>query len=276
MFFKLVIHILVSFAAAEALSFTYNGFQSVNLSLDGIAGVTPNGILRLTNDTKLSKGHAFYPHPVTFKNSSNATVFSFSTTFVFAIRSKYSELSGHGMAFVVAPTRGLPGAFPSQYLGLFSEINNGNATNHVFAVELDTVRTIEFNDINENHVGIDVNGLNSVISASAGYYPLRQNHARFKNLTISTGQAMQVWVDYDGTEKQINVSLAPIREGKPNIPLLSHRQDLSPILNKAMYVGFSSSTGSFLTSHYVMGWSFKMNGKAQELFLSQLPMGNRT
>ncbi|KAM0994133.1 hypothetical protein ACFX13_009847 [Malus domestica] len=38
-----------------------------------------------------------------------------------------------------------------------------------------------------------------------------------------------------------------------------------------MYVGFSSSTSSFPTSHYVLGWSFKMNGQAQELVHSHLP-----
>ncbi|CAL9002592.1 unnamed protein product [Prunus brigantina] len=153
MFSKLVIFILVSLAAAEDLSFIYNGFRSDNLSLDGIAGVTPN---------------------VTFKNSSNGTVFSFSTTFVFAIRSEYADLSAHGMAFVVAPTRGLPGALPRQYLGLFNETNNGNATNHVFAVEIDTVQSREFHDMNEDHVGIDINGLNSEISAPAGYFALNK------------------------------------------------------------------------------------------------------
>ncbi|BFG36260.1 hypothetical protein CerSpe_225340 [Prunus speciosa] len=38
-----------------------------------------------------------------------------------------------------------------------------------------------------------------------------------------------------------------------------------------MYVGFSSSTGSIFTSHYVLGWSFKMNGQAQEITTSKLP-----
>ncbi|PQP91620.1 L-type lectin-domain containing receptor kinase IV.1 [Prunus yedoensis var. nudiflora] len=38
-----------------------------------------------------------------------------------------------------------------------------------------------------------------------------------------------------------------------------------------MYVGFSSSTGSVRTSHYVLGWSFKMNGQAQEIVTSKLP-----
>ncbi|KAG6735259.1 hypothetical protein POTOM_062198 [Populus tomentosa] len=38
-----------------------------------------------------------------------------------------------------------------------------------------------------------------------------------------------------------------------------------------MYIGFSSSTGSVLTSHYLLGWSFKINGQAEALDISQLP-----
>ncbi|KAF3447737.1 hypothetical protein FNV43_RR08440 [Rhamnella rubrinervis] len=257
-------------AAGEDLSFTYNGFRSVNLSLDSIAEFTPSGLLRLTNDTKQQKGHAFYPNPVTFKNSMiNSTAFSFSTTFVFAIRSEYPTLSGHGICFVISPTRGLTGALPSQYLGLFNKTNNGNDTNHVIAVELDTIYSSEFDDINDNHVGIDINGLKSANSSVAGYYEDR--NGEFKNLTLISGRSMKVWVEYDGEEKQMNVTLAPSSIGKPHTPLLSLTRDLSSIVNNTMYVGFSSSTGSVLTSHYILGWSFKINGQAQELVLSQLP-----
>ncbi|XP_050114566.1 L-type lectin-domain containing receptor kinase IV.1-like [Malus sylvestris] len=269
MLLKLVILTLVTLAAAEDLNFTFNGFQSANLYLDGIAGVTPNGLLRLTNETKQNQGHGFYPNSITFKNSSNGTVFSFSTTFVFAIRSEYADLSGHGIAFVVAPTQGLPGTLPSQYLGLFNESNTGNDTNHVFAVELDTIQGKEFNDINDNHVGIDINGLHSEKAASAAYYD--SNNGRFRNLTLISGQPMKVWVEYDGAKKQIDVTLAPINVDKPYTPLLSLNLDLSLILNETMHVGFSSSTGSVLTSHYVLGWSFKINGQAQELLVSKLP-----
>ncbi|KAL4606579.1 hypothetical protein ACB092_09G113400 [Castanea dentata] len=270
MFSKLVIllPLLISAVASQDTNFTYNGFRSVNLSLDGIATITSNGLLELTNDTKQQTGHAFYPTPISFKNSSNDIAFSFSTTFVFAIVSEYPTLSGHGMAFVIAPTRGLPGARPSQYLGLFNETNNGNSTNPVVAIELDTIQSLEFNDINDNHVGVDINRMYSATSTPAGYYA---TSGGFMNLTLISGHPMQVWVEYDGVKKQINVTLAPINVDKPKIPLLSLSHDLSSIINKTMYVGFSSSTGSVLTSHYVLGWSFKMNGKAQELVLSQLP-----
>ncbi|KAM1949271.1 hypothetical protein ACFX15_009344 [Malus domestica] len=82
---------------------------------------------------------------------------------------------------------------------------------------------------------------------------------------------MQVWVEYDGAKKKIDVTFAPIVVDKPHIPLLSLKRDLSMVFNKIMYVGISSSTGSFLTSHYVLGWSFAMNGQAQEIVLTQLP-----
>ncbi|KAH0995415.1 hypothetical protein GBA52_019279 [Prunus armeniaca] len=261
---------LASLAAAEDVSFTYNGFRSADLSVDGNAQFTPNGILVLTNDTEQQIGHAFYPNPVIFKNSySNSNAFSFSTTFVFAIRSPLATRGGHGLAFVIAPQRGLPGALNGRFLGLFNLANNGNTTNHVFAVELDTVWTEGFNDIDNNHVGIDINGLKSEDSASAAYYAKKNGGLR--NLTLISGQPMQVWVDYDGTKKQINVTLAPINVDKPHAPLISLNYDLSSILNRTMYVGFSSATGSLPTSHYVLGWSFKMNGQAQELALSQLP-----
>ncbi|XP_009593326.1 L-type lectin-domain containing receptor kinase IV.1-like [Nicotiana tomentosiformis] len=264
----LVAFFLVDFAPAscEVDGFIYNGFQSRNLSLDGIAEFTSNDLLLLTNSKTQDQGHAFYPNPIHFKNSPIGTAFSFSTTFVFAIRSDYGNLSGHGLVFVITPKRGLEGAFPSHHLGLFNSTNNGNSSNHVVGVELDTIISKEFDDINDNHVGIDINGLTSKANQTAGYY---NETGLFHNLKIISGQPMQVWVDYDGNTQHINVTLAPLYVGKPVRPLLALKYDLSPILDQNMYVGFSSSTGSVPTHHYILGWSFKTNGKAQEL--SQLP-----
>ncbi|XP_060202213.1 L-type lectin-domain containing receptor kinase IV.1-like [Lycium barbarum] len=267
-FFILVALFLFDFAPAscEVNAFTYNGFQLGNLSLDGITKLTSNGLLLLTDSKTQDRGHAFYPNPIHFKNSPNDTAFSFSTTFVFAIRSDYGTLSGHGLVFVIAPQRGIRGAVANHYLGLFNSSNNGNKSNHVVGVELDTIYSEDFGDINDNHVGIDINGLWSVASHPAGYF---DGTGLFQNLTLISGQPMQVWVDYDGRTKQINVTVAPLHMGKPIRPLLVKSYDLSPVLDDTMYVGFSSSTGSVPTHHYILGWSFKTNGKAQEL--SQLP-----
>ncbi|XP_042497648.1 L-type lectin-domain containing receptor kinase IV.1-like [Macadamia integrifolia] len=83
---------------------------------------------------------------------------------------------------------------------------------------------------------------------------------------------MQVWIDYNGVHKQLNVTLAPFNVSKPDIPLLSLSLDLSLVMQDPMFVGFSSSTSSQLrASHHVLGWSFKQNGPAEELKLTQLP-----
>jgi hypothetical protein len=266
----LLLPLLISLVASKDTSFTFVRFTSENVSLDGIARITSAGALKLTDSERLQIGHAFYPNPIDFKNTSNGTVSSFSTTFVFAIISESPLLNGHGLAFVIAPTRGLPGASPSQYLGLFNSGNVGLSTNHVFAVELDTSLSTEFADINSNHVGININGLRSETSATAGYYA--DDNGEFNILSLRSGQQMQVWVEYDGVEKQINVTLAPLDVGKPKIPLLSLSRDLSSIIGNSMYVGFSASTGFFLVNHYALAWSFKVNGQAPELLFSQVQL----
>ncbi|KAI3474117.1 hypothetical protein Pfo_028905 [Paulownia fortunei] len=225
-------------ASSQLDEFSYTGFDDpkTNISLNGVALIDKNGILQLTNETSRLLGHAFYPSPLQFKNSTTDTVFSFSTCFV-------------------------------TYLGLFNESNNGNLSNHIVAVELDTLKSTEFNDINDNHVGIDITGLVSVLAKPAAYYD--NQTGLFQNLTLNSGQPMQVWIEYDGVSELLNVTLAPLDAGKPSIPLLTLRYDLSPIINQIMYVGFSSAP--LLTSHYVLGWSFNINGMAQPLDLSKLP-----
>ncbi|KAB1220840.1 L-type lectin-domain containing receptor kinase IV.2 [Morella rubra] len=152
--FALVLALLVTLAASEDTSFRYNGFLSdAGLGIYGRAEITSNGLLRLTDDSRHRLGQTFYAHPITF-----ATGSSFSTTFVFAIVSQYPTMGGHGLAFVISRTRWFPPGLPSQYFGLFDVENIGNASNHVVVIELDTIQSKEFADINDNHVGIDING----------------------------------------------------------------------------------------------------------------------
>ncbi|XP_077238951.1 L-type lectin-domain containing receptor kinase IV.1-like [Tasmannia lanceolata] len=269
MFTKILLFLIfIKVSASNNDGFIYNGFLSTDLSFDGIAGITPNGLLQLTNSTKERKGHAFHSIPLQFKDSTNGTVYSFSTTFVFAIRSQYTDF-GHGLAFVMAPSRGLPGALASTYVGLFNSSNNGNSSNHVLAVEFDTVQDLQFGDIDDDHVGIDINSLNSTNSAHAAYYT--NENGGIMNLSLLSGEPMQVWVEYNGSDEKLDVTISPVKTPKPNRPLLSSIVSLSSVLLENMYVGFSSSTGTVVTSNYVLGWSFQMNGKAQALNLSRLP-----
>ncbi|KAG2631438.1 hypothetical protein PVAP13_2NG031500 [Panicum virgatum] len=154
-------------------------------------------------------------------------------------------------------------------IGLTNTVKNGNPKNHFFAVELDPTLSIEFKDIDANHVGININDLNSIESSSAGYYD--DTSASFQNLSLNSGEAMQVWVDYDGEAKQINVTIAPLEKEKPVWPLISKNYDLSMVLQEPAYIGFSSSTGAVNSQHYVLGWSFSMNRSAPKIDTTKLP-----
>ncbi|XAR68923.1 Non-specific serine/threonine protein kinase [Bertholletia excelsa] len=245
--------------SSQLAEFVFNGFSEVgtNISLAGVAEIEKNGVLRLTNETSRLMGHAFYSSPLQFKNSTNGSAFSFSTCFAFVIVPEYPKLGGHGIAFTISPSTDLNSALPSQYLGLLNSTDIGNFSNHLFAVEFDTVQDFEFGDINDNHVGVDINSLVSNKSAPA-------------DLNLKGGKPVMVWVDYDAVSNLLNVTVAP-SDSRPRLPLISFHVDLSSILHEEMYVGFSASTGLLASSHHLLGWSFKLNGEAQSLSLSSLP-----
>ncbi|KAL9819209.1 putative L-type lectin-domain containing receptor kinase V.9 RLK-Pelle-L-LEC family [Arabidopsis thaliana] len=271
-FFVLVLLLVLQFFSNKALSqseegeFGFNGYLYDN---SGIAITNSKGLMKLTNSSEFSYGHVFYNSPVRFKNSPNGTVSSFSTTFVFAIVSNVNALDGHGLAFVISPTKGLPYSSSSQYLGLFNLTNNGDPSNHIVAVEFDTFQNQEFDDMDNNHVGIDINSLSSEKASTAGYY--EDDDGTFKNIRLINQKPIQAWIEYDSSRRQLNVTIHPIHLPKPKIPLLSLTKDLSPYLFDSMYVGFTSATGRLRSSHYILGWTFKLNGTASNIDISRLP-----
>uniref|UniRef100_A0ACD5U1S7 Uncharacterized protein n=1 Tax=Avena sativa TaxID=4498 RepID=A0ACD5U1S7_AVESA len=269
---SLLAHCLVPSSAA--VDFIYNGFQhAADLSLDGSASVLRGGALQLTNDSTNLMGHAFFTPPVPMLV--NKAVVSFSTAFVFDIVT-VGRGGGHGLAFVVAASKVLPGATAEQYLGLVGKGNLGNSSNHVFAVEFDTVQANGLlNETNGNHVGVDLNSVVSTLSEPAGYFT--DDGGRNVSVPLESAQPIQAWVDYDGSAGVLNVTIAPASvPTRPHRPLISHAVDLTEIFKQDMYVGFSAATGKLASSHYILAWSFRTDGAAQVIDLSRLPKVPKT
>ncbi|KAK9727201.1 hypothetical protein RND81_05G265000 [Saponaria officinalis] len=266
----LISHIFIQLLATAQgnTQFIYNDFKGSinNLHLDGLAQIHKNGLLQLTDFTLLKTSHAFYSNPINFDRDH----LSFSTTYVFAMHPQIANHSTHGIVFVISPSLNLYNTTLAQeYLGLFNSSSNGLNSNHIFGVELDNQQNAVFQDMDDNHVGIDVNSLISVYADSASYYSDKEKVRKI--LRLNSGKPMQVWIDYDGVEKSINVTIGPIDETKPSKSLLSKHLDLSTILLDSMYIGFSSSSGLLSTSHYILGWSWNQSGPAQHLDPSKLP-----
>ncbi|WZZ52384.1 hypothetical protein YC2023_052491 [Brassica napus] len=255
-------------ASSTTQDFSFIGFKnaSPNLILSGVAGIADTGALRLTTDTSRMTGHAFYSSPIRFKPPGQNRTLSFSTSFVIVMVPEYVTLGGHGLAFAITSTPDLQNSLPSQYFGLLNS-SRANFSSNFLAVEFDTVRDLDFDDINDNHVGIDINTLESSTSTPAGYF---LPNTTKKELFLDSGRVFQAWVDYDSDKKKLDVKLSPLSE-KPKLSLLSYNVDLSSVFGDEMYVGFSASTGMLASSHYILGWNFNMSGEALSLSLPSLP-----
>ncbi|CAA7025034.1 unnamed protein product [Microthlaspi erraticum] len=263
-------HLIFLLSQQEGDGFIYNGFDQAqaDLHLDGDAKILlPDGLLQLTNASMQQMGHAFFKKPFQFDSSEKKL--SFSTHFVCALVPKPGVDGGHGIAFVVSSSMDFTQADPTQYLGLFNISTNGSPSAQILAVELDTVQSAEFDDIDKDHVGIDINSLKSIESASASYYS--DTKGKNQSINLLNGEPLQVWVDYEGT--LLNVTVAPLRIKKPNHPLLSRSINLTEIFpDQKLFFGFSAATGSLVSYQYILGWSFSRSKVLlQRLDLSKLP-----
>ncbi|KMT07383.1 hypothetical protein BVRB_6g150090 [Beta vulgaris subsp. vulgaris] len=276
MAFRIILYFIVIYLltlaptnyAQDSKQFIYHGFHDAKLHLDGAATVHSNGLLQLTNYTKQLTAHAFRPLPLNFSSSSSSL--SFSTSYVFAIYPDIPAITGHGIVFVLSPSMDFHHGVPGKFFGLFNSSSDFKPSDHIFAVELDTIQDYEFLDIDSNHAGININSLISNVSASAAYFSDTEKVT--KNLSLVSAKPMQIWIDYNHNNLSVNVTMSPLGLPKPSRPLLFLHVNLSEVVSDTMYVGFASSTGSVASSHYLLGWSFSQGGKeAQRFDLSKLP-----
>ncbi|KAK6290698.1 hypothetical protein POUND7_002239 [Theobroma cacao] len=263
------------FAQPQPPSFIFNDFNGSEskLTLEGASIIRASGALKLTNKSNYAVGHAFYSESIQMLDNKSSPgspkASSFSTTFVFAIVPPSSGRGGHGLAFTLSPSKQFPGAEAGHYMGIFNKENDGLSSNHVFAVEFDTVNG--FNDDSDsegNHVGININSMYSKETEPAAYFI---NNTNLKeDMKLESGDPVHAWIEYDGNF--VNVTISPLKVEKPSQPLISHRIDLTPLVEETMYVRFSASTGEKSSSHFILGWSFSTGGTARQLNVSQLPV----
>ncbi|CAN6353328.1 unnamed protein product [Urochloa humidicola] len=267
--------LLIFFPGSGAEEFVYNGFtNNSDLSFEGEASIDERGRLGLTTGLDIvGIGHAFYRFPISFrKTPSDAAMHSFMTSFVFQMTSLDEgygstqwKQGSDGVAFVISSTnKFLTDSLPGPYLGLFNMSNRSNASRNILAIQLGAIMNPKLNDIDDNHVAVNINSLISVNSHTAGFYT---SDGRFRSVRVNyREQVFQLWVEYDGKAQQLNVTLGFPGSPKPKYPLLSNPLNLSSLLPASvLFVGFSASTSTLSSRHFILGWSFKTNGESPQL-----------
>ncbi|XP_042496072.1 L-type lectin-domain containing receptor kinase S.4-like [Macadamia integrifolia] len=182
----------------------------------------------------------------------------------------YPEIGGHGIAFILSSTKDLHGCLSKHYLGLPNDTSIAKFSTHMLAVEFDIVQNFELSDINDNHIGIDINSLISNVSEPAAYFIGGSSNQNL-SIDLKSGAPFQAWIEYIGKEKLMNVTISPLRIRRPDRPLISFPLDLSSVIDEYMYVGFSASIGLLSAAHGVLGWSFRIDERAEDLKSSKLP-----
>ncbi|XP_061375589.1 L-type lectin-domain containing receptor kinase VII.1-like [Gastrolobium bilobum] len=269
----LLLSILLLFNSVSAIDFVFNGFNSSDVLLFSDATIDSR-VLSLTHHQTFSIGRALYRERIPTKHPNSSYVYPFSTSFIFSMAPFEDTLPGHGLVFIFTPVTGIQGTSSAQNLGLFNLTNNGNPSNHVFGVEFDVFMNQEFEDMNANHVGIDLNSLKSFVSHDAGYWPddrKSEGDESFQESMLNDGENYQVWIDYE--DSFINVTMAPVGMKRPSRPLLNVSLNLSEVFVDEMFVGFTSATGQLVQSHKILAWSFSNTNfsLSEELITTGLP-----
>ena len=154
-------------------------------------------------------GKLFYKDPVRMKESASGAVASFHTSFTFAMYSplifekELGWLYADGITFTFGRNSTFLGQDAGGTLCLLKQLNNGLASNRVLAVEFDSFQDIILNDTSNNHIGVNINSVNSTWSynlCEGGEW--KSNCTYFHNAGFFTA-----WIDYDIASQMLQVFL---------------------------------------------------------------------
>lgn len=235
--YALLLLAAVTATPASALSLVYNDFSNTGgLSLNGSAATAIDAsnrkVLRVTPSAYGQSGSVFSTTPITLGSD-----VSFSTRFTFNINAPLNG-GADGLVFVVqtnsANVGGAGGGIG--YQGIPKSVG----------IEFDTWYNGAVGDIDDNHVGINLNGsVNSVLATTSPFL-------------LDDDGDLTAWVDYNGATQLLEVRLTSGGGLRPTAALLSYNVDLVSVLGTPdAFVGFTSGTGAAADNHDVVNWVFE-------------------
>ncbi|KAK0608537.1 hypothetical protein LWI29_032099 [Acer saccharum] len=238
------------FPSFYAISFNYPNFSNnTGIKTSGNASFTSDGILSLTkNQVDLTRessvGRAVYAEEMHLWDAGTGQIADFITHFSFNISQLPGGSSGDGLAFFLSPNGSqVPEHAEGGYLGLV--INSSylhQSENPIVAVEFDTFKNDW--DPSDNHVGIDINSIQSVTNLTW-------------DTNITDGKRANAWISYNSQTSNLSLFLTyldnPVFLGNSS---LSYEVNLSKVLPEWVSVGFSSATGASVEVHYILSWEF--------------------
>jgi len=216
-----------------------------DMNLNGDASISGSSLI-LTPSANSQNGTAFIDTPFAIDP---ATTFSAAFELGF---SQNGSGGADGISFLIH--NGPNGADQTGTLG--GGIGYQNITPSL-AVEFDTWNNGSVDDSSNNHVGIAVNGnVDATIQADPGF-------------TIQDQSSLFAWVDYDGLNLDVFVSLTNV---KPGTALLTTTTSLSNLVGDQAFFGFTASTGGARSLQQVNSFDLDVSSTPAVPLPAALPM----
>jgi hypothetical protein len=154
-----------------------------------------------SNNQMSGMGRVMYNQGIHIANGATNDVASFNTSFTFAITVDNPLYAGDGFAFIIVPdATSIGGA--GGYLGLVTSSTNNRQSNHIFAVEIDTIINYPFSDPSSLHIGVNMNKMTSTQT----YDFCSSSSNSHCNYFINNGN-FTVWIDYSSANQVLDVYL---------------------------------------------------------------------
>lgn len=189
--------------------------------------------IKLNQNVLWTAGSAVYKQRITLPDDG-----SFSAYFTFSMEDPMCSSNGKGADGIALILKSKLESIGQKGLGIgYSGIAPS------VAVEFDTFANGEFADPNDNHIGVNFNGIMTSVATEKAPFQL------------NSGDLYHAWIDFDGTRRLLEVRLSKSEE-RPSKPAFSRTLDLHQIIGSDVYVGFTASTGSCRELHSIHSFYF--------------------
>jgi len=191
-------------------------------------------------------GRAFYgkPYQLWTQKKNQNQIASFTTTFVLNINPQTTP-GGEGLAFILTSDRTVPENSDGGWLGIVNATSNGTSQAGILAVEFDTRHSFT-EDGPDNHVGININSINSI----------QQVSLINTRVNLSSGQHVKFRIQYFNDIISVFGAMDGSSEESMETLLVTPPLNVSSFLQQEVYVGFSASTSNYTQLNCVRSWEF--------------------
>lgn len=180
----------------SCLNFSYPTFEDKvdekDFSISKNSSIA-SGAIQVTHDFSSSSisnesGRFLYKQRFKLWGDGRRKKASFNSTFVINISNKTNP-GAEGLAFILAANSTLPENSNGQWLGIVNANSNGSDRAKVVAVEFDTSKSYE-QDLDDNHVGVDVNSIYSRSQESLTRYGIKLSNGTSYAVTARTSPSL--------------------------------------------------------------------------------------